>query len=32
VTLVAFFIPFSYLVDSIMYRMYSRRQQGSGSG
>jgi len=33
VTLVAFFIPFSYLVDSIMYRVYSRRQQGgAGSG
>ena len=26
VTLIAFFIPFSYLVDSIMYRVYSRRQ------
>jgi hypothetical protein len=33
VTLIAFFIPFSYLVDSIMYRVYSKRQQGSaGSG
>ena len=32
VTLVAFFIPFSYMVDSIMYRVYSRRQGGSGSG
>ena len=32
VTLVAFFIPFSDLVDSIMYRVYSRRQQSSGSG
>ena len=32
VTLIAFFIPFSYLVDSIMYRVYSRRQQSSGSG
>jgi hypothetical protein len=29
VTLVAFFIPFSYLVDSIMYRISSRRQHGS---
>jgi hypothetical protein len=26
VTLIAFFIPFSYMVDSIMYRVYSRRQ------
>jgi hypothetical protein len=33
VTLIAFFIPFSYVVDSIMYRIYSRRQQGgAGSG
>jgi hypothetical protein len=32
VTLVAFFIPFSYLVDSIMYRVYSRRQGGARSG
>ena len=33
VTLIAFFIPFSYLVDSIMYRVYTRRQQGgAGSG
>ena len=32
VTLVAFFIPFSYLVDSIMYRVYSKRQRGPGSG
>jgi hypothetical protein len=32
VTLVAFFIPFSYIVDSIMYRVYSRRQQSSGTG
>jgi hypothetical protein len=32
VTLIAFFIPFSYLVDSIMYRVYSRRQGGTGSG
>jgi hypothetical protein len=30
VTLIAFFIPFSYMVDSIMYRVYSRRQQSSG--
>jgi hypothetical protein len=31
--LIAFFIPFSYLVDAFMYRMYSRRQQrSSGSG
>jgi hypothetical protein len=33
VTLVAFFIPFSYIVDSVVYRMYAKRQQrGSGSG
>jgi hypothetical protein len=32
VTLVAFFIPFSYMVDSIMYRVYSRRQGGAGPG
>jgi len=32
VTLIAFFIPFSYLVDSIMYRVYSKRQRGAGSG
>ena len=32
VTLIAFFIPFSYMVDSIMYRVYSRRQGGAGSG
>lgn len=32
VTLVAFFIPFSYMVDSIMYRVYLRRQGGTGSG
>ena len=32
VTLIAFFIPFSYLVDSIMYRVYSKRQRGTGSG
>lgn len=33
VTLVAFFIPFSYIVDSMVYRMYSKRQQrSSGSG
>jgi hypothetical protein len=31
VTLLAFFIPFSYLVDSIMYRVYSKRQGGAGS-
>ena len=30
--LLAFFIPFSYLVDSIMYRVYSKRQRGTGSG
>jgi hypothetical protein len=27
VTLLAFFIPFSYLVDVVMYRTLSRRQQ-----
>jgi hypothetical protein len=27
--LIAFFIPFSYLVDSLMYRMFTRRQQRS---
>jgi hypothetical protein len=32
VTLIAFFIPFSYLVDSIMYRVYSKRQRGAGPG
>ena len=32
VTLIAFFIPFSYMVDSVMYRVYSRRQGGAGSG
>jgi hypothetical protein len=32
VTLIAFFIPFSYMVDSIMYRVYSRRQDGARSG
>jgi hypothetical protein len=32
VTLIAFFIPFSYLVDSIMYRVYSKRQRDAGSG
>ena len=32
VTLIAFFIPFSYLIDSIMYRVYSKRQRGTGSG
>ena len=32
VTLVAFFIPFSYLVDSIMYRVYSKRQRGAAPG
>jgi hypothetical protein len=31
VTLIAFFIPFSYMVDSIMYRVYSRRQGGADS-
>jgi hypothetical protein len=31
VALIAFFIPFSYLVDTLMYRVYSRRQQRSGS-
>jgi hypothetical protein len=30
--LIAFFIPFSYLVDAFMYRLYSRRQRSSGSG
>ena len=32
VTLIAFFIPFSYMVDSIMYRVYSKRQRGASSG
>ncbi len=33
VALIAFFIPFSYLVDVLMYRVFSKRQQrGSGSG
>lgn len=32
VTLVAFFIPFSYMVDSVMYRVYSRRHGGARSG
>ena len=27
VTLIAFFIPFSYLVDVVMYRVLSKRQQ-----
>jgi hypothetical protein len=27
ITLLAFFIPFSYLVDTIMYRMFTKRQQ-----
>ncbi|MEO8290861.1 MAG: hypothetical protein ABI649_07685 [Gaiellaceae bacterium] len=27
VTLLAFFIPFSYLVDTLMYRMFTKRQQ-----
>jgi hypothetical protein len=27
VTLLAFFIPFSYLVDSVMYRAFTKRQQ-----
>jgi len=27
VALIAFFIPFSYLVDAFMYRLYSRRQR-----
>jgi hypothetical protein len=32
VTLLAFFIPFSYLVDTLMYRTFSKRQQrGSGT-
>ena len=31
IALIAFFIPFSYLVDMLMYRVYSRRQQRSGS-
>ena len=31
VALIAFFIPFSYLLDVIMYRVFSKRQQrGSG--
>ena len=29
VTLLAFFIPFSYMVDVLMYRFLGRRQQGS---
>ncbi|HEY7003688.1 MAG TPA: hypothetical protein VH281_05360 [Gaiellaceae bacterium] len=33
VLLIGFFIPFSYLVDALMYRMFSKRQQrSSGSG
>ena len=32
ITLIAFFIPFSYVVDSIMYRVSSKRQQSSDSG
>ena len=32
VALIAFFIPFSYLVDAFMYRLYSKRQRSSGSG
>jgi preprotein translocase subunit SecE len=33
VALIAFFIPFSYLVDVLMYRVFSKRQQrGSGTG
>ena len=32
VTLIAFFIPFSYMVDSIMYRVFLRRQGRAGSG
>ena len=31
VALIAFFIPFSYLVDMLMYRVYSKRQQRSSS-
>jgi len=27
VTLLAFFIPFSYLVDTLMYRAFTKRQQ-----
>ena len=30
VALIAFFIPFSYLLDVIMYRAFSKRQRGSG--
>jgi hypothetical protein len=31
--LIGFFIPFSYLVDALMYRMFTRRQQrSSGRG
>jgi hypothetical protein len=30
VTLLLFFIPFSYLVDVLMYRVLSRRQQRAG--
>jgi hypothetical protein len=31
ITLLAFFIPFSYLVDVLMYRMFTKRQQRSGN-
>jgi hypothetical protein len=31
VTLLLFFIPFSYLVDVLMYRVLSRRQQRAGT-
>ena len=31
-TLLAFFIPFSYMVDVLMYRFLGRRQQQAGSG
>lgn len=30
ITLLAFFIPFSYLVDVLMYRVFTKRQQRSG--
>ena len=30
ITLLAFFIPFSYFVDVLMYRMFTKRQQRSG--
>jgi hypothetical protein len=30
--LIAFFMPFSYLVDAMMYRILQRRQERSGAG